>query len=457
MRNLNQHKRQDHAMHSLGISEQWFNELQKYDKVQLSFNNTSKQDQQARIWGANQGIEIGLQEQSFSTDNYPQVIAFNSYNNYYYIANQLAGSLEVFETSGQLVKRIQLEPDFVGFASLVDVTFDESTGSAFAIGSISNTLYCIDKNLELVKSIQVTNRPISVEFNTRTNLVHIAHLTDATVSIINPLLETTELIAVENEPKDIAINQSTGHWFVINAASNSLSLFDEENQNLGVVESIGSNPSKVILSESNIAIVIAADSKEVYIVDLDSKTVQAKEELSGTPVDLHLLFDNSFMVITKQPNELIVYGLGLNEISSQEIEFTHSGTALDVDSNTILIPNPNSNSVTIVAIDGSSDPITASDNYIEVLRDFQHKPVLVKHLKVHFSGQQIAPFIRIGTKSSSGKTVSHLVSMNKYRSPQHFAPIYELTEFENEIIDGKTFWEVLIPPEQNITMVLYYK
>jgi len=442
---------------SLSLRDQWFNDLQKFEKVQLTFSNITTQEQNARIWAANQGFEVSQGTQSFSTDIYPQVIAFNSFNNYYYIANQLAGSIEVFDQSGLLIRRIQLEPDFVGLASLVDLTVDDSTGSVFAIGSISNTLYWINPQLEIEKSIAVSNRPISVEFNSTTGLIHIAHLTEAEVCIIDPLLETINTVEVQQEPIDLEINQSTGEWIVVNSASNSLSLFDATNQNIGIIENIGESPFKIRLQELNQAVVITETSKEVYLIDIDNQLILENVQLDGKPVDVQLLPESNFIILTNEPNQLIVLGSNLEELSSKEISHAHSGTAIDSGGSTLLIPNPISNTIELILIDGNNNPIVAGENYFEVLKDFQHNPVLVKHLKVHFSGNSSAPFIRIGSRSPSGKTASRIVSMNKYRSPQHYASIYELTEFENEIIDGKTFWEVLIPPEQQITLVLYYR
>ena len=106
--------------------------------------------------------------------------------------------------------------------------------------------------------------------------------------------------------------------------------------------------------------------------------------------------------------------------------------------------------------DENNSPINYSENYREVLSDFQYQPILLKHLKVFYSDLNQIPLIRIGTKSSSGKLESRLISLHKYNSPQHISTIYDVQEIKNEKIDGRAFWEVLIPPEQTMTLLLYH-
>lgn len=455
MRSLNEHINKITSTNT-SLEENWLSELEQFDKLQLTFSNTSKQDQLAKIWGANQGIELFQQEQSFKTDNYPQVIAKNPTNGLWYVVNQLAASIEIFEPSGELVNKVQIEQEYIGFASLVDISFDSSTGTTFVIGAISNKLYIIDSNHELVNSVPVVNRPISVEFNDFTKMVQIAHLTENTVSIVDPTSENISLIEVDNISIDIAINHETGAWISLEQSGQNLCLYDRTNQSLGKVENIGKELRKVIFLANENAIVLAAKSKEVSLIDLQNLSINNAIQFDGTPVDLQLSGSDNLLVLTTNPNQIAIYDLDLNLIKVLDSNFVNAGVAISEDDGNLLIPNPTTNTVAIMAINGASMPIVPSENYLEVLRDFQHKPVLIKHLKIHFSGRPTAPFIRIGRKSSSGKTISRLVSMEKYRSPQHFAPIFNLMEFENEIIDGRTYWEVLIPPEQSITLMLYY-
>lgn len=439
-------------------SNAWFNRLQSFEQTQLSFQNTTTEAQKLSLWGGNKIATFLPKSLPIQTGTSPQAIAYNSYNNRLYIVNQLEGSITVVipgEVTGTTV-RLE-EPNT--YPSPVDIAVNTVDGSIYVIGSLSNKLYHIDANLSVKKAIELDNRPISIAINPINQQLYITHLLAKQVSVValDSLLIENRITTVD-VATHIAVNEQNGSWAAVLPETDTLQIFDKDNQVLSSITEEGTTPTKALFDAAQDRLfVITTASKELLSIDTDVLKVTQRLSYDNSPIALSMDNNQNIYVGLQESNSLLVYDQTLTLIQSKTVESIHGSIHVDSGSGVVYIPNPVQSVVLIEQLDQPDQPaIVAQNGYQEVLRDFQFKPAKIEHVRVQFSGAAIAPVFRIGTDSTRGKVSSRVISLCKFTSPQHFSQIFEVTDFRNEIINGNSFWEITIPPEQHLSLLLYY-
>jgi len=433
-----------------------FDVLDQFNTSQISVTNTSNSEQWIKLWGANKGEFVNYQSRFLKTGSYPQAIAINPVNNFIYVVNQLAASLQVFNLNDELIGTVRLDEKSIPTASPVAIDVNPINGDAYIIGSLSDMLYVVDVNLKLTESIQLQNRPVSVSYCDSNQSIYVHYLIGTSISIV-VVNEGYSVNQVETNgiQKELVVNEVHGTWLVLSIDGKSIKEYDLLNR-LQKPSSFENRQLKHISIDQLGVRAFAIDEKtnELVIISLISGEVLKSASLEGGIISLQLI-ENGLVATTVSPNRLIKVDGELNVLQSISISSLISKFVYNQTSNSYYLIEDLKNKVSIIA-DKTQSIAKYSDNYKMVLADLQHQPVLLKHLKVFYSGTSSRPFIKVGSKSSSGKEISRLVSLLKYNSPQHFSSIYNVTELDKEIIDGRTFWEVLVPPEQSMTLVLYH-
>jgi YVTN family beta-propeller protein len=292
-----------------GWMNDWKQKLQEFEQVQITLNNLSDSEQILRLWGANQGLDLGSKTILIPTGSYPQAIAFNPFNQLFYVANQLGNDVTIFDSAGTTVSTVQLEPSFSGFTSPVALTVNVSNGEVYAAGSISNTIYAINTAFEVSMELKVANRPIALAFNPFNSLIYVTHLLSNTVSVIDPSSETIVAnLITETDPLAIIINEFDGSVYFLNYGSDSISTFDQFNNDTGLIRGVGNEPVAGVLRSSQELLVLTKASAELHVVHLQSLTITATISFSGEPSNITSLGDTGgFAVI--DPAHNIIYTL----------------------------------------------------------------------------------------------------------------------------------------------------
>jgi len=437
--------------------ESWSSQLVAFNTTQVSFRNQSQQERWVKIWGANQATSIPNKPNFIETNTYPQAIVFNSINQAIYVVNQLAATLQIFNINSELLAEVVLDENIIPTASLVDVAINSITGEAYIIGSISNLLYVVGLNFEITKTMMLGNRPVSVKHNSLTNKLYVQHLLLTTVSVID-LNEDFSLVEIELNAiqSSVAVNEVSGAWATLSKETSNIELFSKENNRIRNSESELSELGNLLFSKDGMKIMaIEKNEKRLVIISISDGEIVQSTPFSFQPHSIQLGDGKNVIVSTIEFNQIIELDEEFNQVAAIETPIKPIHWTKDVENGVFYITDAINNRISVVG-DENNSPINYSENYKEVLSNFQHQPILLKHLKVFYSDLNQIPLIRIGTKSSSGKLESRLISLHKYNSPQHISTIYDVQEIKNEIIDGRAFWEVLIPPEQTMTLLLYH-
>jgi YVTN family beta-propeller protein len=443
-----------------GWMNDWKQKLQEFEQVQITLNNLSDSEQILRLWGANQGLDLGSKTILIPTGSYPQAIAFNPFNQLFYVANQLGNDVTIFDSAGTTVSTVQLEPSFSGFTSPVALTVNVSNGEVYAAGSISNTIYAINTAFEVSMELKVANRPIALAFNPFNSLIYVTHLLSNTVSVIDPSSETIVAnLITETDPLAIIINEFDGSVYFLNYGSDSISTFDQFNNDTGLIRGVGNEPVAGVLRSSQELLVLTKASAELHVVHLQSLTITATISFSGEPSNITSLGDTGgFAVIDPAHNIIYTLDESLATALSIQAVFVNKGLVYDPINQSLFVSDPLQNSVhQVLLTEFGSQPIEVSENYASVAYDFQVNPVLLKHLKMVFSGNTNAPIMKVGHRTPSGKEQAWALSLGNRKSPQQRLNLLELFEMENEIIDGKTFWMLTLLPKERISLLLYYE
>lgn len=443
----------------LALDQEWMRQLQKFNKAQITISNRSNTNQTVRLWGANQRLNFSAPQSFFSTGTYPQAVGFNATLQKVVVANQLSGTVEFFEADGNRISTVQLEPAFPGFASPVALAFNSNVGTTFVAGSISNVIYSISPNYQLQSTVTVGHRPIALAYNSVNGLLYVAHSIGSAITVIDPLAnQIVAQITVGNKPSFVEVNDQTGDWFVVNSEDNSVSIFDVNNVLLGSLPQVGSKP--IMAQYDNIGnrlLVIAEQSNELLEIDVSARSITLTVPLPGSPRSLHLLPSGETLIAESDSNLLLVLSDSFSPISSIAVNVVNRGIAIDPQGELVYLTNPLSNQVQIATLEPSaSSAIEMSEDYAEIALDFQYNPALLKHVKAFFSGSDYHPIIRIGSRTPAGRDNNWALSLGNHQSPEKRLRIAELFELENEVIDGRTYWDFWLLPNQRITLMLYY-
>lgn len=432
--------------------------LERFNKTQITISNSTTQEQWARLFGAYQGISTSTQDNYFTTDSYPQAILFNPLNELIYVVNQLAASLQVFDKNEKLIKRILLDESPIPTASPLAIELNPLSGEVYLLGALADELYVINSDLELENTVKLPIRPYSLRFNAINQKLYIQHLVGTIVNVLDVNNEfSIDLIETNETQAGLAINTTDGSWTVVSSNGKTLKTYNSSNLLIRTFDFNDHEFVQPIYSKNGEQILLLDKAINGLIsLNPNNGTVGKSVLFESTPTKLVVGKENDYFISLIEPNKIVV----LNELLETTASFnTHIAPfvwSVNQTEEVFYISDTINSRILLVNQLDQPQTVSYSDNYKEVVIDFQYQPVLVEHLKVIYSELNSLPLIRIGSKSPAGKKESRLISLDKYHSPQHYSPVYQVTQVKGEIIDGRAFWEVLIPPEQVISLLIYH-
>ncbi|WP_027395130.1 YncE family protein [Aquimarina latercula] len=464
-------------------NEAFYKRLQdRYETTQLTITNTSDVEREVRLWAGNKKPPLSptlpgdvsdhifrtvTVSSNLGTGIYPQGIIVNPFNRFTYIANQLSNNISVLNTEGILVSLIPITANASSpfGVSPVDLTVNSQPsspnfGTVYVANIIGDTVTVINKQLEVVNTIQVGKRPISITFNSFNSNVYVANIADDTISVIDTTTESViETIGVGKAPRNITIVPMTGSVYVVNSNDNSISVIDTNNQVSNTIDTAGSELTTIAYHPVNNSLYLVSSGDNTVIpIDLDTDTTRAAIPVGADPYRIlynssnELLYvgnrgDNSYSII--DTTDVVIDTLFLGAVGT--------GVAIDPNSDMIYSSDSTNGVINIISYSRESNKVLINDGYKARREDFTFNPAIVKHVKFVLSGTERFKVLKLEEETVTGKTNIKPISFSSYNSPQNFGNVAEVFEMNGAIIDGKNGWVFKIAGKQTITILTYYK
>ena len=198
------------------------------------------------------------------------------------------------------------------------------------------------------------------------------------------------------------------------------------------------------------------NSNSVSVLDTVRFGVITKLSVGKDPVAIVYNPHNGLMYIGNRGDQT------LSRINSKHqvidtIKTESFGLGLAISSKDEIIGVSNSADDT-VSISGlqSGPTVTVNEEYYEDREDFQHNPAMVGHVKLVASGEDRINALQIIEKSVTGTEICKTISLSNSQSPQNFANVSEVFDFDNNLIDGHVTWCFKINPLQQVSFLIYY-
>lgn len=476
------YKSLDRTTTKLG-NEAFYKRLQdRYETTQLTITNTSDVEREVRLWAGNKKPPLSptlpgdvadhifrtiTTSSSQGTGIYPQGIIVNPFNGFTYIANQLSHNISVLNNEGVIVSLIPITANASSpfGVSPVDLTVNSQPsspnfGTVYVANIIGDTVTVINTQLEVVNTIQVGKRPISITFNPFNSNVYVANIADDTISVIDTTTETViETIGVGKAPRNITIVPMTGLVYVVNSNDNSISVIDPNNQVANTIDNVGVELTTIAYHPVNNSLYIVSSGDNTVIpIDLDTNATRAAIPVGADPYRIiynpsnELLYvgnreDNSYSII--DTTDVVIDTLFLGAVGT--------GVAIDPNSDMIYSSDSTNGAINIISYSRESNKVIINDGYKARREDFTFNPAIVKHVKFVLSGTERFKVLKLEEETVTGKTNIKPISFSSYNSPQNFGNVAEVFEMNGAIIDGKNGWVFKIAGKQTITILTYYK
>ena len=458
--------------------EDLLNALQKdYEVTQVTIKNTSDEEREISLWEANRSVTVSSPNPTDVEDHsvinelvvgdtiHPQGMAVNPVNQLTYIANQLSNNVSVVGTDGQLVNLVQLEPsNFPGFNSPVDVAVNTKKGSAnygtvYVIGSVSNTLSIINLNFEVIQTVDVGVRPLSISFNPVNEKLYVSNYVGNSISVIDTNTLQQEVIDTGKHPLGVGVNTQSGEVFVANSADNSISVFDKDNQPITQIDNVGQKPTNIAYHPGTQEMyVVSTETNEAIPVNAGNYQIGAPIEVGENPYEIVYNENNDFIyVASRDDDKVTVIAPDKSVRASLDLGAINNGFAINQTSNVLFTSLTTTGFINVIGYEEQSSSVIVDEDFEEKRRDFQHNPVVVKHAKFILSGNERFNVLRLREGNSTGNSAVRTISFNDYRSPQNIQNVSEVNGLEGAVIDGSNGWDFKVAPNQTITMMVYYR
>ncbi|MDN5201237.1 YncE family protein [Fulvivirgaceae bacterium BMA10] len=458
--------------------EQLLNALQKdYEVTQINIRNISAKERIVSLWEANRSIAVSPPNPTDVEDHkvtgklvvsntiHPQGMVVNPANQFTYIANQLSNNVSVVSTEGQLIRLVQLEPsNFPGFNSPVAIAVNTKLGSdnygkVYVIGSVSNTLSIIDLNFKVSQTLAVGVRPLSIAFNPVNEKLYVSNYVGNSVSVIDSNTLQQEVIKTGTHPLGVGVNTRSGEVFIANSADNSISIFDKDNLAVTQIENVGQKPSNIAYHPGTQEMfVVSTNSNEVIPINAGNYQKGLPVAVGNNPYEIVYNKNNDFIyVASRDDDKVTVIAPNKTVRAILDLGAINNGFAINQTSNVLFTSSTSTGFINVIGYKEQSSSVIVDEGFEEKRRDFQHNPVVVKHVRFILSGNERFNVMRLTESNSTGNSTIRTISFSDYRSPQNIQNVSEVNGLEGAVIDGSNGWGFKIAPNQTITMMVYYR
>lgn len=448
-------------------------------KVQVTIQNKSTEEKEVVLWGGNQNISVSapapgdvqdhtiVAQISIPAGVHPQGIVVNPANQFVYVANQLSGSVTVLDGNNQVVKVIQLQPTFPGFASPVALTVNTKSSSSkygyvYVVCSVANVLAVIDLSLNVIDYVPVGTRPVAAAFNPVNLRVYVANLVSDNLSVIDAEALTEvpgSPLPTGQDPMGVGVDPINGDIYVANSLANSITVYDSTNTLVTTIPAVGQYPVSITYNAANDTMyAVATNNNFVYQIERATHTIVGIIEAGSKPYNafydsyngylyVQNRADNTFTII--RPDNSKVDGLSFGE---QNI-----GGAFNSFNKTIYVSDTSNNTITAIGYLSVSSTVSINPDYPEMREDFQSNPAIIQHTKFVVTGLERLNSFRVNNFTPTGSIKSKPISFELYASPQSKLNVAEVTELAGTVIDGKMNWRFKLPGLHTVSILVWYR
>lgn len=473
----------------------YYKQLQKDNEVtQITVTNHTNDIRKVCLWGANSCVPLTdplTLEGSFTkkvlVEKHPQGIVYSAVNDAFYCINQLADSVSVISSKGDLITTIDLYetgegseggngpfllraitpiitpknrlPGTISPSSITINSDPESIefGTVAVACSVSNEVVFIATDNTIVSRRDTGNRPLSIVFNPVDGCYYTANIASGTISKICALRRVNNLPRIEGA-KTLGVNTNNGDLFVHNNFDGRINVYDV---NGNFKSSVGATDEKDVWfafnPETGIMFISFYEGESLLLYDSSIPKTVAKIPLRKSPSTMAYNPHTKLMYVSCTADQTVVR---INEKNTIEDVIKLAGLTSDIAISTkedvTAVSDTDKDTVTIQG-NQSGPTVTVNDEYYEYREDFQHNPTLISHLKIDASGNDLINALQLIEKSAMGKETCQTLSLSNYQSPQNFSNISEVFDIDGDIIDGHSIWCFKINPKQVVTFLIYHK
>lgn len=447
-------------------------------KVQVTIQNKSTEEKEVVLWGANQNTSMSapgpedvqdhtiIAQISIPAGVHPQGIAVNPANQLVYVANQLSGSVTVLDGSNNIVKVIQLQPSFPGFASPVAITINTKSSSskygyAYVVCSVANVLAVIDLSLNVTDYIPVGSRPVAAAFNPVNGKVYVTNLVSDNLSVIDAetLAEVIPALPTGQDPIGVGVNPLNGDIYVANSLGNSITVYDSSNAFIITIPILGQYPTSITYNPANNTMyAIATNSNAIYRIEPATHTVIGSIATGNKPYNSFFdSYNNYLYVQNRADNTFTVIRPDNSKIDGLSFGEQNIGGAFNSFNKTIYVSDTSNNTINAIGYLSVSSTVSTNSDYAEMNQDFKSNPAIIQHTKFVVTGPERLNSFRVNRFTPTGNIKSKPISFELYASPQAKLNVAEVTELAGTVIDGKMNWKFKLPGLHTVSILVWYR
>ncbi len=448
--------------------KRFYKQLQQDNEVvQVTVTNHTRDIRKVSLWGANTETKL-TEDESFKnsfdtiieTEQNPMDVIYNTASNRYYILNEGADAMTIVSTEGIIEKLIDLNTNSnVDIKGPVKLSYN-SNQSHPNYGDIAIACKRADQVLILnhsgeVKEVVNTGvEPVDIVYNTYNNRFYVANSKSDYVTMIDQSYQSYQLNGFR-APISLGFNSANADLLVYDTGTSEIHLISESGAFKNKIEGILTDVISIDFSvELNLFYVSSFQTNEIHVINAETLEIQRK--FTGVPKPLKLRFQKDvkvIRVIDNTTNALITLDTNLNVIGNESL--SGFDTFLLDGPSTVFLNSTNNQ----IKIRGTiqSPTVTVNEEYYEDRQDFQYNPAMVGHVKLVASGEDRINALQIMEKSVTGTEICKTISLSNSQSPQNFANVSEIFDFNGNLIDGHVTWCFKINPLQQATFLIYYQ
>lgn len=451
----------------------------EFPKAQVTIHNKSTEEKEVVLWGANQNISVSapgpgdvqdhtiVAQISIPTGVHPQGIAVNPANQLVYVANQLSGSITVLDGNNQIVKVIQLQPTFPGFASPVALAVNSKSSSSkygfvYVVCSVANVLAVIDLSLNVVTYVPVGIRPVAVAFNPVNLKVYVANLVSDNLSVIDAEVFSETILSplpTGQDPIGVGVDPVNGDIYVANSLANSITVYDSTDTLVTTIPAVGQYPVSITYNGANDTMyAVATNNNFVYQIERITHTIVGIIEAGIKPYNSFFDSYNGYLYVqNRADNTFTIIRPDNSKIDGLSFGEQNIGGAFNSFNNTIYVSDTSNNTINAIGYLPVSSTISINSDYSEMREDLQSNPAVIQHAKFVVTGLERLNSFRVNKFTPTGSIKSKPISFELYASPQSKLNVAEVTELAGTVIDGKMNWRFKLPGLHTVSILVWYR
>ncbi|MEN8816854.1 MAG: hypothetical protein ABF274_08310 [Nonlabens sp.] len=447
--------------------KRFYKQLQQDNEVvQVTVTNHTRDIRKVWLWGANAETKL-TEDESFKnsfdktieTEQNPIDVIYNTASNRYYVINEGADVMTILSPEGVIETLIDLNTNSnVDIKGPVKITYNSNPshpnfGDIAIVCRRADQVLIFDHSGEFREVINTGVEPVDIIFNTYNNRFYVANSKSTYLTMIDQGYQSYQLDGF-GIPLNLGYNSANGDVLVNDFGLQEIRLISESGELKNKISGIDTERLSIDFNlEFNSFYAASWSTDEIYVINTESLEVDFKYEGITKPRQLFYEKESRMIrVLSQSDMTLKTLALNFTIIGSEELDNFDTFNLNNI-SSVFLSSIENQ-----IRIRGTiqSPTVTVNEEYYEDRQDFQYNPAMVRHVKLVASGEDRINALQITEKSVTGTEIYKTISLSNSQSPQNFANVSEVFDFDGNLIDGHVTWCFKIHPLQQVSFLIYY-